>query len=253
MPFLGFLLPRPFAGRGLDGIDDVVGDVARAAGFLSQSSGCSASSVRMIELLPRSAYWMYADARCSAQITGWLALARTLARVFSSPSPVDPKRRNGLLIPALQFAPVTNLRDTRAPSLRQPGLMQPEGKLDDVGNAVAGHAFAALIFESVDVAARCQESLLEMLDADDAKMLGGNRLAVLPHRRQQLGDALAIDLIDAEELRQRLMRAAYLGQYLALNGSAGEPTELADELAHRAVLPELAIPGHVRGEIALQP
>ena len=66
MPLLGFLLPRPFAGRGFDGIEDVVGDIARA----SQSSGCSALSVRMIEVLPRSAYWMYADARCSAQITG---------------------------------------------------------------------------------------------------------------------------------------------------------------------------------------
>jgi hypothetical protein len=70
----------------------------------------------MIEDLPRSAYWMYAEARCSAQITGWLALARTLARLFSSPSPVEPKARNGLLIAALQFAPVTILRDTPAPS-----------------------------------------------------------------------------------------------------------------------------------------
>ena len=33
MPFLGFLLPRPFAGRGFDGIDHVVGDIARARGF----------------------------------------------------------------------------------------------------------------------------------------------------------------------------------------------------------------------------
>ena len=42
--------------------------------------------------------------------------------------------------------------------------MQPEGKLDDVGDAVAGHAFALLIFEGLSVAARCQKSLLEMLD-----------------------------------------------------------------------------------------
>ena len=77
--------------------------------------------------------------------------------------------------------------------------MQPEGKLDDVRNAVAGHAFAALIPEGVNVAACCQKSLLKMLDADDAKMLGSNGLAVLAHRCQQLGNAAAIDLIDAEE------------------------------------------------------
>ena len=70
----------------------------------------------MIELLPRSAYWMWADARCRAQITGWVALARTLANVASNPSPVRPKERNGLLIPTLQLAPVTiNLRVAGAP------------------------------------------------------------------------------------------------------------------------------------------
>ena len=72
----------------------------------------------MIELLPRSAYWMYADARCRAQITGELALARTFAKVLSNPSPVDPKARNGLLIPTLQLAPVMNLRETLAPYVR---------------------------------------------------------------------------------------------------------------------------------------
>ena len=84
--------------------------------------------------------------------------------------------------------------------------MQPERKLDDVRNAVAGHAFAALILESITIAACCQKPLLEMLDANDAKMLGSNRLAVPPHRAKQLADALAIDLIDPEELRQRLVR-----------------------------------------------
>src|SRR5215470_11106886 len=44
----------------------------------------------------------------------------------------------------------------------QPGLMQPEGNLDDVRNALAGHAFAALILEGIEVAACCQEPLLEM-------------------------------------------------------------------------------------------
>src|ERR1700722_2283609 len=55
---------------------------------------------------------------------------------------------------------------------RQPRLMQPEGKLDDIGNAVAVHAFAALILERLHVAARCQEPQLEMLNANNAKMLG---------------------------------------------------------------------------------
>ena len=75
-----------------------------------------------------------------------------------------------------------------------------------------------------------------MLVADDAEMLRGDRLAVLAHRRQQLGDAVAVDLIDAEELRQRLVRAADLVEHLALNGSPGKPAELGDELAHRAML-----------------
>ena len=39
-----------------------------------------------------------------------------------------------------------------------------------------------------------------MLSADDAEMLRGNRLGVLAHRCQQLGDASAIDPLDAEEL-----------------------------------------------------
>jgi hypothetical protein len=79
--------------------------------------------------------------------------------------------------------------------------MQAEGKLDDVGNALAGEAFALLILERFGVAARRQEALLEMLGADDAEMLRVDRLAVFAHRRQELGDAVAVDPIDAEELR----------------------------------------------------
>ena len=131
--------------------------------------------------------------------------------------------------------------------------MQAERELDDVRDALAGHAFALLIFERVGVAARREETLLEMLGADDAEMLRGDRLAVLAHRRQQLGDALAVDLIDAEELRQRLVRAADLVEHLALDGGPGKPAKLGDELPHRAMAPEIAIPGHVGGEIALQP
>ena len=62
-----------------------------------------------------------------------------------------------------------------------------------------------------------------------------------------------IHLVGAEEARQRLMRAADLGQDLALNGGAGEPAELGDELPHRAALPEVAVSRHMGGEIALQP
>ena len=83
--------------------------------------------------------------------------------------------------------------------MRQAGLVQPESELDDVGDAFAGRALALLILERLGVAACRQESLLEMLSTDDAEMLRGDRLAVLAHRRQQLGDAAAVDLIDAEE------------------------------------------------------
>jgi hypothetical protein len=47
-------------------------------------------------------------------------------------------------------------------ALRQAGLMQSEGALNDVGDAV-GQAFALLIFEGRGVAARRQKALLEML------------------------------------------------------------------------------------------
>src|ERR1700720_4331010 len=117
MSLLGFLLPRPFAGRGLDGVDYVVGNVVRARRLERLFHfGCSALSVRMIEDLPRSANWMWAEARCRAQITGSPALARTCASVLSSPSPVEPKVRNGLLMQTLQLAPVTiSLWTTLAP------------------------------------------------------------------------------------------------------------------------------------------
>ena len=126
----------------------------------------------MIELLPRSAYWTYADAKCRAQITGGLALARTFSKVLSSPSPVDPNARNGLLMPTLQLAPVMNLRGN-ASALRQSGFMQTERELDDVGNAFVGHALACLIFECLGVAACRQKMVLEMVVADDAQDASG--------------------------------------------------------------------------------
>ena len=40
---------------------------------------------------------------------------------------------------------------------------------------------------------------------------------------------------------------------LAPDGGAGEPAKLGNELAHRALLPEVAVSRHMGGEIALQP
>src|SRR5262249_44501983 len=123
----------------------------------------------------------------------------------------------------------------------------------DPGQALVGHALSLLIFERLRVPALGQEQALEMLDADDAEELRRDRPAVLLHRREQLGDAPAVDLVGAEELRQRLVRAADLFEHLALHGGPGEPAELADELPHRAVAPEVAVPGDVGREVALQP
>src|SRR5215471_2032332 len=83
---------------------------------------------------------------------------------------------------------------------RQAGLMQAERELDDVGNAVLD-APALLIRERLGIAARRQEPLLEMILANDAEMLRIDRLAVLAQRSEQLGDADAVDLLDAVELR----------------------------------------------------
>ena len=49
------------------------------------------------------------------------------------------------------------------------------------------------------------------------------------------------------------MRAADLFEHFALHATAGKPAKLGNEFAHRAMAPEVTIPGHVRGEIALQP
>src|SRR5262249_40099644 len=113
------------------------------------------------------------------------------------------------------------------------------------------HTFALLIFERLDITARCQEPLLEMLSADDAEMLRLDRLAVLAHRCQELGNAGTVDLIDAEKLSQRLVRAADLFEYFALNGSPRKPAELADEFTRGALALEITVLGNVRGEIAL--
>src|SRR6516162_9532799 len=61
-----------------------------------------------------------------------------------------------------------------------------------------------------------------------------------------------INSLRAKEAGEGLVRAADLGQNLALNGRAREAPELADELAHGAEPPGVAIPGHVRGHVTLQ-
>ena len=83
----------------------------------------------------------------------------------------------------------------------------------------------------------------------------GDRLAMPLHRRQQLGNAAAVDLLDAEELRQRLVRTADLGEHLALLGGAGEPPEFGDELPDRTMRlrHDRRSRRYMRGQIALQP
>src|SRR5262249_56472721 len=131
--------------------------------------------------------------------------------------------------------------------------MQGKCNFDEVGDAVAGEALALLVLERLGVAACGQDALPEMVDADDAEQLRVDRLAVSLHRRQELGDADAVDLIDAEELRQRLMRAADLIQYLAPDSGAGQAAKLGKEFPHRALKTEIAIAGHMRSKIPLQP
>src|SRR5215471_7826037 len=112
--------------------------------------------------------------------------------------------------------------------------MQAESNLDNVRNPFAGQALSLLILEGVGIAACRQEPLFEMLSTNDAEMLRRDRLAVLAPRCEQLADASAIDLINAEELSERLMRAANFFEDFALNASAGKPAKLADEFPHGA-------------------
>src|SRR5262249_31475267 len=102
-------------------------------------------------------------------------------------------------------------------TLIQSRLVQAESKFDDVRN-IPLYAFPQLGFEGVDIAAGGQKPLLEMFSADDAEMLRSDRLSIFAHRREQLADALAIDILDTEELSKRLVRAADLLEHFALNG-----------------------------------
>src|SRR5262249_6012873 len=115
-----------------------------------------------------------------------------------------------------------------------------------------GPRVAVYCRDRAGIAARRQEARLEMVGADDAEKLRLDRLAVPLHRRQELGDTDAVDLLDAEELRQRLMRAADLGEDLALHGGAGQPAKLGDELAHGAITSKIEIAGDMGGEITLE-
>src|SRR5271166_5924179 len=131
--------------------------------------------------------------------------------------------------------------------------MEPEGELNDVGDIVAARALAALIHERIHIAARREEPLFQMVGADDAETGGIDRLAVALHRREKPGDAGAIDLLDAKEVRQRLARTTDFSEDSALDRGAGESAKLGNELTHRAVLAEVAVSRHMGGEIALQP
>src|SRR5262249_42894474 len=97
-----------------------------------------------------------------------------------------------------------------------------------------------------------QKPFSEMLGADDAEMLRLDRLAVPAHRSEQLGNAGAVDSLDAEELGQRLMRAADLLQDSALDRAAREAAKFVNEFAHGAVATKITISGHVGGEITLE-
>src|SRR5262249_29037517 len=136
-------------------------------------------------------------------------------------------------------------------SPRQSGLMQAEYDLDDEGNAVLGVARLQLVLERLDVAARSQEAGLEMLASDDAEMLGRYRLAVLLHRRQQFLDARVVDALDAEELRQRLMGAADLGNNFAPHDRTGQAAKFGQEVPHGAFALEVAIPRNMRSHVML--
>src|SRR5215472_4609145 len=133
----------------------------------------------------------------------------------------------------------------------EPGLVQPESEFDDIGDAVTVDALPAFILEGLGGAAGGEEARLEVLGADDAEMPRSDRLAVLLHGCQQPGDAVAVDPVGAEKVRQRLMRAADLGEDPALARGPAEPAEFADECPHGAAFAEIAVSGDMRGEIAL--
>src|SRR5262249_24877984 len=91
-----------------------------------------------------------------------------------------------------------------------------------------------------------------MFSADDTEMLGGDRLSMFAHRREQLGDALAVDLLDAKELSERLVRAADLFEHLALNGRARKAAKLPEESPNGGVIPRTGVPGQMGAEITIR-
>ena len=133
--------------------------------------------------LPRSAYWMYADARCSAQITGEAGIGPHLGQRALQPFASGSEGAERIADPDAPVGAGDELA-RNAGALRQAGLMQPESKLDDVWDAFAGRALALLVLERVGVAACGKEALLQVIHTDHAEMLGGDRLGVLAHRGQ---------------------------------------------------------------------
>src|SRR5262249_8236114 len=111
MALLRLTLPRPLPGCALEHAGHYTRDAAWPVAATHHSVP-ALSPLSTIELLPRSRYCTWAEARCTVQITGSLALTRSSASMFSSPCPVLPKVRNGLSMPTLQLTPATNLRAT---------------------------------------------------------------------------------------------------------------------------------------------
>src|SRR5262245_61222107 len=107
MMLLQLALPRPLARDALEHAGHHRGDAARLVVVTHRSSPLST-----IADLPRSMYCTWAEDRCTAQITGSRSLTRSSASMFSSPCPVLPKVRKGLLMATLQLTPATNLRVT---------------------------------------------------------------------------------------------------------------------------------------------
>src|SRR6266436_9261661 len=106
-PFLRALSHEP---------DDVGGHVAGLI-FRHRRSPFPSPSTTIADL-PLSVYVTRGHARCSTAMTGCEVLARTSARMPSSPSPLRPSCRKGLLMPGDQFTPVMTLRLGAGPAVR---------------------------------------------------------------------------------------------------------------------------------------
>ena len=90
-----------------------------------------------------------------------------------------------------------------------------------------------------------------MLLADDAELGRPHRLGVLLERRQQLRDVVGVGLVESEEVMQRDVRGAGLGQNSFLLRGPRHAAELADEFADRDVSAIGDVRRHVAAKAAL--